>query len=115
MNRFVQSLQKNKIGILFILIASVSTASGQMLWKLSDGNWNVYLLFGFSLYFIGAVLMIVAFRFGSLSVLHPLLSMGYVFGLLLGVAFLHEPITTMKVIGTLLITSGAILIGGGDH
>ncbi|MBA2874595.1 EamA family transporter [Thermaerobacillus caldiproteolyticus] len=115
MNPFIQSFQKNKVGILFILIASISTASGQMFWKLSNGKWNVYLLLGFAFYFIGAALMIVAFRFGSLSVLHPLLSMGYVFALLLGVAFLNEQITMMHIIGTLLITGGAILIGGGDH
>jgi drug/metabolite transporter (DMT)-like permease len=115
MNHFVQSFQKNKVGIFFILAASISTASGQMFWKLSNGALNFYLLLGFVLYFIGAVLMIIAFRFGSLSVLHPLLSMGYVFALLLGVMFLDESISMTHIIGTLLIIGGAILIGGGDH
>jgi len=115
MSSFIQSLQKNKIGILLILIASTSTAGGQMFWKLSGGQLNGDLLLGFSLYFVGAVLMIIAFRFGSLSVLHPLLSVGYVFALLLGGAFLHEKVTILNIVGTLLIASGAILIGGGDH
>jgi drug/metabolite transporter (DMT)-like permease len=114
MNAFIQSLKKNKIGIALILVASISTASGQMFWKLSGGQWNRYLILGFLCYGVGAVLMTVAFRFGSLSVLHPLLSMGYVFALLLGITFLHEQITAMQTVAVALIIVGAILIGGGD-
>jgi hypothetical protein len=47
MNEFIQSLKKNKIGIALILAASISTASGQMFWKLSGGQWNRYLILGF--------------------------------------------------------------------
>jgi drug/metabolite transporter (DMT)-like permease len=115
MSNFIESLQKNKIGILFILFASMSTALGQMFWKMSEGSISLYLLSGFFFYFIGAVLMVTAFRFGSLSVLHPLLSMGYVFAMFLGVLFLREQITPMHIIGTAFIIVGAILIGGGDH
>jgi drug/metabolite transporter (DMT)-like permease len=114
MNEFIQSLKKNKIGIVLILLASMSTASGQMFWKLSGGQWNRYLILGFLFYGVGAVLMTVAFRFGSLSVLHPLLSMGYVFALLLGITFLNEQITAMQTVAVALIIVGAILIGGGD-
>jgi drug/metabolite transporter (DMT)-like permease len=114
MNAFIQSLKKNKIGIALILLASMGTASGQMFWKLSGGQWNRHLILGFLFYGIGAVLMTIAFRFGSLSVLHPLLSMGYVFALLLGITFLHEQITAMQAIAVVLIIVGAALIGGGD-
>jgi drug/metabolite transporter (DMT)-like permease len=114
MNSFIQSLKKNKIGIVLILLASMSTASGQMFWKLSGGQWNRYLILGFLFYGVGAVLMTVAFRFGSLSVLHPLLSVGYVFALLLGITFLNEQITAMRAIAIVLIIAGAVLIGGGD-
>lgn len=114
MNAFNQSIKKNKIGIILILLASMGTASGQMFWKLSGGQWNRNLILGFLFYGIGAVLMTVAFRFGSLSVLHPLLSMGYVFALLLGVTFLDEHITAMRAMAVVLIVAGAVLIGGGD-
>ncbi|EID42413.1 EamA family transporter [Parageobacillus thermoglucosidasius] len=114
MNTFIQSIKKNKIGIILILLASVSTASGQMFWKLSGGQWNRHLILGFLFYGIGAILMTIAFRFGSLSVLHPLLSMGYVFALLLGVTFLDEHITATRAMAVVLIVTGAVLIGGGD-
>ncbi|PLR78265.1 hypothetical protein CU633_07050 [Bacillus sp. V3-13] len=112
--RIKESIIKNKIGISFILCASFSTALGQMFWKLSEGNINFYVLFGFFLYFLGAVLMIIAYRFGSLSVLHPLLSIGYVFALLLSSLFLGEMITYKEILGILLILVGSVLIGGGE-
>jgi len=59
--------------------------------------------------------MIISFRFGSLSVLHPLLSLGYVFALFLGVFYVGETIELLHLAGMLLIITGVILIGGGDH
>ncbi|MBB6450433.1 drug/metabolite transporter (DMT)-like permease [Geomicrobium halophilum] len=113
--KFIQSLQKNKIGVFIMLFAALCTAFGQMFWKLSDGAINVLLMVGFLLYFMGAALMVIAFRFGSLSVLHPLLSIGYVFAVFLGAFFLQEAITMENIIGTVLIVMGTALIGGGDH
>lgn len=115
MSSFLHSLSKNRWGIILMLFASLCTAIGQLLWKLSNADLNGYLVIGFLFYGAGAVLMIVAFRFGSLSVLHPLLSIGYVIAVLLGVFILQEEITSINIVGTLLIMVGATLIGGGDH
>ena len=112
--KMLDSLKKNRIGILLILAASISTAFGQFFWKYSEGHINGSLILGFFLYFIGAVLMIIAFRFGSLSVLHPLLSMGYVFAMLIGTILLDESLSTHHIIGNAFIIIGALLLGGGD-
>lgn len=114
MNAFLHSLNKNKLGITIMLFASLLTALGQLQWKLSNGDLNLFLFSGFVCYFLGAALMIVSFRFGSLSVLHPLLSAGYVFALFFGSIFLQEVITEKNILGTACIIIGAILIGGGD-
>ena len=114
MAEFAASFRKNRIGILLILAASLSTAFGQFFWKYSEGQINGSLVMGFLLYFIGALLMIIAFRFGSLSVLHPLLSMGYVFALLIGTIFLGESLTSHHLIGNAFIVIGALLLGGSD-
>lgn len=115
MNNFKKSLNDNKVGIILILCASLTTAFGQMFWKLSEGNLINYIFIGFLLYFLGAGLMIVAFRFGSLSVLHPILSMGYVFAIFIGTIFLDEMINGTQLAGIVCIILGAILIGGGDN
>ncbi|MFB5661959.1 EamA family transporter [Alteribacillus sp. HJP-4] len=115
LDKAVSSFKKNKIGISIMLLASLCTALGQMFWKLSEGGWNWELLLGFFLYFMGAASMITAFRFGDLSLLHPLLSAGYVIALFLGIGFLGEAATAPGLLGTAFIVAGAVLIGGGDH
>ena len=100
------------IGILLMIFAAVSTATGQLLWKMSDAILDLHMLGGFMLYGMGAVLMTAAFRFGKLSVLHPLLSLGYVIAIFYGALFLNEAITLNISIGTLLILIGVIVIGG---
>ncbi|GIM28240.1 membrane protein [Clostridium polyendosporum] len=114
MNSFITSFKKNYKGILFIIIASLLTSLGQLLWKLSNGQSLNFLISGFFLYGIGAVLMIIAFRYGSLSVIHPMLSFGYIFAIILGNIVLKESITIYQYLGIFIIILGVILIGGGD-
>jgi undecaprenyl phosphate-alpha-L-ara4N flippase subunit ArnE len=86
-----------------------------MFWKMgANGNWLI-LLAGFALYGIGALLMMVAYRFGNLSVLHPMLSMNYIFTIMIARFILGEDITLIKLAGTLIIIFGVVMIGGGDN
>jgi len=102
-------------GIGLMILAALSTSLGQLLWKISDGLWDINLWIGFFLYGLGAVMMTVAFRFGKLSVLHPLMSFGYVFAIVFGSLFLNEVITVNILSGTILILIGVVLIGGDQH
>lgn len=58
--------------------------------------------------------MIIAYRYGKLSVLQPLLSVSYVLALILSVLFFCEAITTTKILGILIIMVGVILGCGGQ-
>jgi drug/metabolite transporter (DMT)-like permease len=111
---YIKSLKKNWIGIVLILISAITLAGGQLIWKIS-GGFNLFLIFsGFVLYGLGAVFMIISYRFGSLSVLHPMMSVSYVFAFIFGGFFLHETITNFMILGLIIIIIGNILIGGGD-
>lgn len=114
LSKWYRSFQRNKGGILGIILAALFTATGQLLWKLSNGSINTALIFGFILYGLGAVTMIISFKFGRFSVLHPFLSLGYVFAIFYGTFFLHEPMTRKVIIGIIIIIIGSILIGGSD-
>jgi drug/metabolite transporter (DMT)-like permease len=114
LNNFILSIKKNYKGIILIVFASLLTAYGQMLWKISNGRELKFIISGFVLYGIGAMLMIIAFRYGSLSVLHPMMSFGYIFVIILGKTILKELVTPMHLIATAIIISGVVLIGGGD-
>lgn len=110
----LQSFKKNKYGIILMAVSSICVCVGQLLWKLSVNEGILFLLLGFTFYGIGAVVMLVAYKFGSLSVLQPMLSLNYVLSIILASTILNEEITLMKVIGVLIIIVGVILIGGGD-
>jgi drug/metabolite transporter (DMT)-like permease len=114
MKRFVESIKKNQVGIFFIFISSITLAIGQYYWKISAGHLLIPLLFGFALYFIGAISMIIAYKYGSLSVLHPMMSFSYVFAFFLGFFFLNEVVSMAKIGGLVLIILGIVMIGGGD-
>lgn len=109
-----ESFQKNKKGILLMICSSICVCIGQLLWKLSNQYGLFYLIAGFAFYGIGAIIMLIAYRYGSLSVLQPVLSLNYILSSLLGSFILNEPITANKLLGILIITIGVILISGGD-
>lgn len=107
-------MKKDKlwIGIVMILLASVFSCTGQLLWKLATGNGSItWLLGGAVLYGCGAVLMIVSFRFGELSVLHPMLSFGYALSIVLGAVVLKETVTSGKIAGVAIIIVGMVFLG----
>lgn len=110
----IESFKKNKYGILLMGIASICVCVGQLLWKLSVNEGLLLLILGFAFYGLGAIVMLMAYKFGSLSVLQPMLSLNYVLSIILAATILNEEITLMKVIGVLIIIVGVILIGGGD-
>lgn len=114
MNEICMSLRKNKYGILLMILSSIFVCVGQLFWKLSSSKGGLFLIVGFFLYAIGALVMIIAYKFGSLSVLQPVLSLNYVLSLVLAQIILNEIITLVKVVGVLIIILGVVLIGGGD-
>lgn len=107
----VMRQKKLSKGIIIMLCSSLLTCTGQLLWKFfSDKNIILYLFAGFCLYGGGALLMIIALRYGDLSQLHPLLSIGYIMSIFLGAFILKEPVTMMKVVGIALIIIGICLV-----
>lgn len=109
-----ESLKRNKIGIILMLVSSLMACLGQLLWKMSTQGELLYLLCGFLLYGLGAIIMMVAYRYGSLSVLQPILSVNYVLSLLIGYFILDENISYLNILGVIVIILGVILIAGGD-
>jgi len=104
-------LQNRKCkGVAVMLLSSLLTCTGQLCWKMSEGQTIAFLIIGFGLYGCGALLMIIALRYGNLSQLHPLLSAGYILSVVFGAAILDEPVTTRKIVGIAAIIAGLILI-----
>ena len=98
-----------------MIISSICACVGQLLWKLSADQGIIIMLLGFCFYGVGALVMLVAYRYGKLSVLQPMLSLNYVLSIILGAAILKESVTALKCIGVIIIICGVVLIAGGDE
>lgn len=100
------------IGILLMLVCAVCLCTGQFIWKYFEGL--IPLIIGFGIYGLGALAMLCAYRFGSLSVLQPINSVSYVIAAVLGNIFFHEAITAGKVAGIAAIMLGVFFLARGE-
>ena len=76
-------------------------------------NWRLAL--GIVTYLISSVLFVKGMSNGELSVLFPLVSLGYVCTLAWSRIFFHEAITKMKLAGVGLILVGIGFLSLGAH
>ena len=97
-----------------MIASSLFVSFGQMFWKMfhNEGLWA--LLLGFVLYGCGALLMIIAYKYGKLSVLQPMLCLSYIFAVFIAVSILQEMMTPLRLAGVAVVILGVVLIGGGD-
>ena len=111
----VKDKSKIKIGLTLIVVAALLSAVSQLILKFGtniNGTWSVVLYgIGFLVSAMGAVLMMTSFRYGEVSILQPIMSVAYVFSFIFGFFFLGEPISQTKIIGTLLIIAGSVVMG----
>jgi multidrug transporter EmrE-like cation transporter len=110
--------------MLLVFLASIVGSFGAVFLKLgalrlSKSVWsfvNSRLILGVGLYLGSSVIYALGVRGGELSVLYPIVSLGYVFTLVWSKLFFDEPITRYKVAGLGLILAGVFLVGmGASH
>jgi len=73
------------------------------------------LFFGYALYGIFAVLLVYALRYGELSILYPLISLGFVWVAILSVLVFHEGMNPLKLAGIATIIAGVAILGWGGR
>ncbi len=115
MHTILSAIKRNRKGILLMLISSLCVCVGQLLWKMSASGSLLFLLVGFALYGLGALAMLISYRYGKLSVLQPMLSLNYVISIFLAVVVLKEPVSLANCAGVILIIGGVIMIAWGDE
>jgi drug/metabolite transporter (DMT)-like permease len=109
-------VNKLYIAIAGMAFAALLGAVAQILFKKSNPAFNLslltnwWLIVGIALYGIGFIINLLAYRAGDASVLYPVIALSYFFVVVLAAVFLGEPLTTKKVVGSLLIVGGVSLI-----
>ena len=74
-------------------------------------NWR--LAAGVGAYLVSSVFFVFGLKEGELSVLYPLVSLGYMWTLLWSRLFFGEKVTRFKIFGLALILAGVSLLGVG--
>lgn len=74
---------------------------------------NTRLISGIALYLGSTVIYLSALKGGDLSVLYPMVSLGYIWTLLWSKLFFKEDLTRGKIAGLGLIVAGVVLVGIG--
>lgn len=75
---------------------------------------NFPLITGMVLYILGAVIMIIAFKGGEVSVLYPIIATSYIWVSLLSIYFFNEALNLFRWIGIFVIIIGIIFISAGS-
>ena len=84
--------------------------------KLTKSVWsflNIQLATGVALYLLSTVFYILGIKGGQLSVLYPMVSLGYIWTLLWSRFFFKEGFPPQKFIGLALILVGVVFVGLG--
>jgi drug/metabolite transporter (DMT)-like permease len=96
-------------GAVFLKLGAVRTSGGGILAFL-----NPQLALGVSLYLGSSVFYGFGIRHGQLSVLYPMVSLGYVWTLLWARLFFQEQFTRQKLAGLALVLLGVCFVGLGS-
>lgn len=96
-------------GAVFLKLGAVRTAGGGLLTFL-----NSHLILGVSLYLGSSVFYGLGIRQGQLSVLYPMVALGYVWTLFWARLFFQERFTRQKLLGLSLVLLGVFFVGLGS-
>jgi undecaprenyl phosphate-alpha-L-ara4N flippase subunit ArnE len=106
-----------------IAICAVLSGVAQVFFKLGSEKLsfdiisllsNYYLIIGILLYNVSFILLMISFKYGELSVLYPIFGLSYVWVAVFSHYFIHEIISTQKIIGISVILAGITFLGIGS-
>jgi len=108
--------------MLLMLVASIIGSFGAVLLKLGAGElnkgfwhiFNIKLAAGVAVYLVSWYFFVLGIRHGELSVLYPMVSLGYIWTLVWARLFFKEAFTRQKFLGLALILLGVFFVGLGS-
>lgn len=119
-------MKTKPVAVILVMVCTVFISVAQILFKYASFGFsmdimallgNQSMVAGIGVYAIAAVLLLLAFRHGELSVLYPIVATSYVWvSLLSPVLFPTDSMSMMKWAGILFIIAGVSFVNrGGKH
>jgi multidrug transporter EmrE-like cation transporter len=93
----------------------LKASSGQLKRNLSSFLFNWKLIAGVAFYLISSVFFVMGLKKGELTILYPLVSLGYIWTLVWSRIFFQEPLTKTKMLGLATIVFGVIILNLGNR
>jgi multidrug transporter EmrE-like cation transporter len=101
-----------------VLVASIFGSFGAVFLKMGSEKLKTSILnviswqavLGVGLFLLSSVFFVMGIKNGELSVLYPMVSLGYVWTLLWSRLFFKEPVTKQKFVALGMILTGIVLI-----
>ena len=119
MDVIITRTQKRAMALM--VVCTIFTSLGQIFWKLGVNKYisgnilsllNIPFIFGFVAYGLGALLMLIAFRRGELSVLYPIVATSYVWVSLISPRlFPDDFMNAWKWAGVIIILISVSILG----
>ena len=113
-------MKTRPLAIVLMILTTLFTSSAQVLYKFSSAKIslsivallsNYYLIGGILLYAFGAVLMLLAFKGGDVSILYPIIATSYIWVAIMSWIFFSDVFNIFKYIAIILIVAGVSVIG----
>lgn len=110
--------------IALMVVCTAFTSSAQILYKMGADNLkldfislltNFPLIGGLILYGLGAILVIISLRGGSVTVLYPIITSSYIWVSLASSYVFGDSLNVFKGIGMIAIIIGILIIAKGDE
>lgn len=107
--------------IILVILCTAFTTLGQIFWKISSTNintiteilTNIPLILGIIAYGLGAIFLIIALKYGELSLVYPFIALSFIWVTILAKYLFNEEITIINWIGIIAIIIGISFIGQG--
>ena len=107
--------------VILVISSTVLSSLGSFYMKVASKSMNgiktvinMPLIGALSLHTLSAIMGVIAYRGGELTVLVPLASLNYIWASLLAIKYLGEKMNTWKCIGVVSIMLGISIMGYGD-
>lgn len=104
------SVALGSIGQLLLKLGSTEVKTGGGIWTTVLSLISLKIIVAISCFVVSMFLWIFVLRKMELSLAYPMVSLGYIFVMLLSFYFLQEQLSVTKFLGTGLIVAGVVVL-----
>lgn len=108
---FAAGIALSALGAILLRVGGIAVGKPSLSWEwVATTLTNVYVISGFALYFIPAMIWVWLMTKYPVSYVQPIIALTYIITPILAVFILHEQITGMRWAGIFIVVLGVILV-----